>query len=80
MPPKQKEVKKGPAYKAAILSKDIVPVDIKEPPREPKPLRVPESFPEPPKNVTRLLARTILSFLPSKRGQHNKQSRHMISD
>ena len=29
MPPKQKEVKKGPAYKNAILTKDIVPSDIK---------------------------------------------------
>ena len=52
MPPKQKEVKKGPAYKAAVPAKDIVPAEIKEPPREPKPLKVPETFPEAPKNVT----------------------------
>lgn len=29
MPPKQKEVKKGPAYKAGVPSKDIVSPDIK---------------------------------------------------
>lgn len=29
MPPKQKEAKKGPAYKAAVTSKDIVLPDIK---------------------------------------------------
>jgi hypothetical protein len=33
MPPKQKDVKKGPSYKASIPFKDIVPNDIKEPPR-----------------------------------------------
>lgn len=41
MPPKQKEVKKGPAYKASIPLKDIVPLDVKEPPREPKQLKIP---------------------------------------
>lgn len=51
MPPKQKEAKKGPTYKATVPLKDIVPADIKEPPREPKPLKTPESFPEAPKNV-----------------------------
>jgi hypothetical protein len=45
MPPKQKEAKKGPAYKAAVPFKDIVPGGIKEPPRDPKPLKVPELFP-----------------------------------
>jgi hypothetical protein len=29
MPPKQKEAKKGPAYKAAVPLKDIVPSDLK---------------------------------------------------
>ena len=29
MPPKQKEAKKGPSYKATAPSKDIVPADIK---------------------------------------------------
>lgn len=29
MPPKQKEVKKGPTYKNPILSKDLIPLDIK---------------------------------------------------
>ena len=29
MPPKQKEVKKGPAFKNPIPSKDLVPADIK---------------------------------------------------
>ena len=29
MPPKQKEVKKGPAYKPGVPSKDIVSSDIK---------------------------------------------------
>jgi hypothetical protein len=29
MPPKQKEAKKGPVYKAALPPKDIVPADIK---------------------------------------------------
>ena len=29
MPPKQKEAKKGPAYKASAASKDIVPADVK---------------------------------------------------
>lgn len=33
MPPKQKDVKKGPSYKAPIPLKDIVPIEIKEPPR-----------------------------------------------
>lgn len=33
MPPKQKEAKKGPPYKAAVPTKDIIPADIKEPSR-----------------------------------------------
>jgi len=41
MPPKQKDVKKGPTYKVPTLLKDIVPLDIKEPPREPKSLKIP---------------------------------------
>jgi|LakMenE18May11ns_1017448.scaffolds.fasta_scaffold7651673_1 hypothetical protein len=41
MPPKQKEVKKGPTYKQATQLKDIVPNDVKEPPREPKSLKIP---------------------------------------
>lgn len=29
MPPKQKQAKKGPTYKASIPAKDIVPSDVK---------------------------------------------------
>ncbi len=29
MPPKQKEVKKGPTYKPSLPLKDIVPADVK---------------------------------------------------
>lgn len=53
MPPKQKEAKKGPTYKSATPFKDMIPPTIKEPPREPKPLKFPEVQPEnPDKNVT----------------------------
>jgi len=41
MPPKQKEAKKGPVYKQSIAPKDIIPADVKEPPRDPKPFKVP---------------------------------------
>lgn len=52
MPPKKQEVKKGPAYKPATPLKDIIPPTAKEP-RESKPVKIPESFPDPPpKNVT----------------------------
>lgn len=42
MPPKQKEVKKGPTYKPSTPFKDMVPTSVKEQPREPKQLKVPE--------------------------------------
>jgi len=45
MPPKQKDVKKGPSYKPTTALKDIVPNEVKEPPREFKPFKIPESFP-----------------------------------
>jgi hypothetical protein len=49
----KKEVKKGPAYKPAIPLKDIIPPAIKEPPRESRPLKSLETFPElDKKNVT----------------------------
>jgi len=41
MAPKQKEAKKGPAYKPTTAPKDIIPSSIKEPPREYKQLKVP---------------------------------------
>jgi hypothetical protein len=72
MPPKQKEVKKGPAYKTAIPLKDIVPADIKEPPREPKPLKTPESFSEPPKNVTLCSFRAKPCLQSLKSGRQSK--------
>lgn len=56
MPPKQKESKKGPAYKPATPAKDIIPLSVKEPPREQKQLKIPDTQAEnPDKNVTSCL-------------------------
>ena len=41
MPPKTKEVKKIGVVKTGMLAKDIVPLKIKQPPREGKPLKIP---------------------------------------
>jgi hypothetical protein len=56
MPPKQKESKKGPTYKPATPAKDIIPPSVKEPPREQKQLKIPDTQAEnPDKNVTSCL-------------------------
>lgn len=77
MPPKQKESKKGPAYKPATPAKDIIPPSVKEPPRDQKQLKIPDFQGEnQDKNVTswlKIRRKKLIKFQPySNNGRLNK--------
>ena len=42
MPPKQKDPKAKQVYKAATQLKDVIPPTVKNPPRDPKPIKIPD--------------------------------------